>query len=47
MHKFLITAASLLLVLVHGFNNNRDMAREIADLLNQEEPNTYFYFEEN
>ena len=34
-------------VLVHGFNDNRDMAREIADFLNQEEPNTYFYFEEN
>ena len=34
-------------VLVYGFNDNREVARQISDFLNQEEPNTYFYFEEH
>jgi len=35
------------MVLVHGFNDNREIARQITDFLNQSEPNTYFFFEED
>lgn len=34
-------------VLVHGFNDNREIARQITDFLNMSEPNTYSYFEED
>jgi len=33
-------------ILVHGFNDNREVARQITGFLNQSEPNTYFYFEQ-
>ena len=34
-------------VLVHGFNDNREIARQLTDFFNQSEPNTYFYSEED
>jgi len=34
-------------ILVHGFNDNREIARQLTDFLNQSEPTTYFYFEED
>lgn len=30
---------------VYGFVDNREISRQIAEFLNQSEPNTYFYFE--
>jgi len=33
--------------LVYGFNDNRVVARQIVEFLNQEEPNTYFFSEKD
>jgi len=32
-------------VLVHGFNNNREIARQLTDYFNQSEPETYHFYE--
>ena len=33
------------MLLVYGFNDNREISRQLTEFLNQSEPNTYFYFE--
>ena len=41
----LLTQENFDVIHVYGFSDNREIARQLTEYLNETEPNTYFYFQ--